>query len=77
MLIDSFTFFNEYELVELRIRYLEEIIDVFVIVEANITHQGKKKIERVIEEYVGAKNASLNDGFLTTNILSYSELQIV
>ena len=43
MLIDSFPFFNEYELVELRIRYLEEIIDVFVIVEANITHQGKKK----------------------------------
>ena len=43
MLIDSFLFFNEYELVELRIRYLEEIIDVFVIVEANITHQGKKK----------------------------------
>ena len=41
MLIDSFPFFNEYELVELRIRYLEEIIDVFVIVEANITHQGK------------------------------------
>ena len=26
MLIDSFLFFNEYELVELRIRYLEEII---------------------------------------------------
>ena len=43
MLIDSFPFFNEYELVELRIRYLEEIIDVFVIVEANITHQGRKK----------------------------------
>ena len=43
MLIDSFPFFNEYELIELRIRYLEEIIDAFVIVEANITHQGKKK----------------------------------
>ena len=43
MLIDSFPFFNEYELIELRIRYIEEIIDAFVIVEANITHQGKKK----------------------------------
>ena len=43
MLIDSFIFFNEKELVELRIKYLEEIVDVFVIVEANITHQGKKK----------------------------------
>ena len=43
MLIDSFIFFNEKELVELRIRYLEEIVDMFVIVEANITHQGKRK----------------------------------
>ena len=43
MLIDSFIFFNEKELVELRIRYLDEIVDAFVIVEANITHQGKKK----------------------------------
>ena len=44
MLIDSFIFFNEKELTELRIRYLEEIVDAFVIVEANITHQGKKKL---------------------------------
>jgi len=43
MLIDSFLFFNEIELVELRIKYLEKIVDYFVIVEANITHQGKKK----------------------------------
>ena len=43
MLIDSFIFFNEKELTELRIRYLEEIVDAFVIVEANITHQGKRK----------------------------------
>ena len=43
MLIDSFMFFNEKELTELRIRYLNEIVDAFVVVEANITHQGKKK----------------------------------
>ena len=43
MLIDSFQFFNESELVELRIKYLNEIVDYFVIIEANITHQGKKK----------------------------------
>jgi len=43
MLIDSFLFFNEAELVELRIRYLNKMIDYFVVVEANITHQGKKK----------------------------------
>ena len=43
MLIDSFLFFNEAELAELRIKYLEKVVDYFVVVEANITHQGKKK----------------------------------
>ena len=43
MLIDSFLFFNEAELAELRIKYLEKTVDCFVVVEANITHQGKKK----------------------------------
>jgi len=43
MLIDAFLFFNEKELVELRIKYLDEIVDYFVIIEANITHQGRKK----------------------------------
>ena len=43
MIIDAFTFFNEKELVELRIKYLDSIVDYFVVVEADITHQGKKK----------------------------------
>ena len=43
MLIDSFLFFNEAELAELRIKYLNNIVDYFVVVEADTTHQGKKK----------------------------------
>ena len=43
MLIDSFIFFNEKELVELRVQYLDPVVDLFVVVEANITHQGKTK----------------------------------
>ena len=43
MLIDAFPFFNEKELVELRVRYLNSLVDFFVVIEANITHQGKKK----------------------------------
>ena len=43
MIIDSFLFFNEPELVELRVKYLNKLVDRFVVVEANITHQGKKK----------------------------------
>ena len=43
MLIDAFSFFNERELVELRVKYLNSVVDFFIVVEANITHQGKKK----------------------------------
>ena len=43
MLIDSFLFFNENELAELRVKYLSSVVDFFVVVEANITHQGKEK----------------------------------
>ena len=43
MLIDAFIFMNERELVELRVKYLSPVVDFFVVVEANITHQGKEK----------------------------------
>ena len=43
MLIDAFTYFNERELVELRIKYLNPIVDYFVVVESNITFTGKEK----------------------------------
>ena len=43
MLIDAFTYFNEKELVELRLKYLNPIVDHFVIIESNITFTGKEK----------------------------------
>ena len=43
MIVDAFTFFNEQELVELRIKYLNNLIDYFVIVEADVTYTGKEK----------------------------------
>ena len=43
MLVDTFLYFNEKELVELRIKYLNDLVDCFVVVEADVTHQGKKK----------------------------------
>ena len=36
MLIDSFLFFNEAELAELRIKYLEKTVDCFVVVEDTV-----------------------------------------
>ena len=43
MIVDAFTFLNEKELVELRVKYLNDIVDYFLIVEADHTHTGKKK----------------------------------
>ena len=43
MIIDAFTFFNEKELVELRVKYLNDIVDHFLIIEADVTHTGIKK----------------------------------
>jgi beta-1,4-mannosyl-glycoprotein beta-1,4-N-acetylglucosaminyltransferase len=43
MLYDTFTFFNELDLLEIRLNELNEIVDKFVLVEATLTHQGKLK----------------------------------
>lgn len=43
MLIDAFSFFNEKELLELRIRTLEDHVDGFLIADANMTHRGEPK----------------------------------
>lgn len=41
--IDSFIFFNELEMLKLRLNYLNDVVDYFVIVESNYTHSGKPK----------------------------------
>ena len=43
MLIDAFTYFNEKELVELRLKYLNSVVDYFVVIESNITFTGEEK----------------------------------
>ena len=40
---DCFTFFNEFELLELRLDSLYDLVDYFVIVEANKTHANEPK----------------------------------
>ena len=40
---DCFCFFNELELLELRLNILDDYVDFFVISEANVTHTGKPK----------------------------------
>jgi len=43
MIYDCFTFFNELDLLELRLEELYSVVDKFVIVEADRTHSGKSK----------------------------------
>lgn len=42
-LIDCFTFFNELDLLEIRLKYLCDIVDYFVIVEADCSFNGDAK----------------------------------
>ena len=40
---DCFTFFNEFELLEVRLNELYDVVDKFVLVEMAETHQGNPK----------------------------------
>ena len=43
MVYDCFPFFNELDLLEIRLNELDDVVDRFVIVEAELTHNGDKK----------------------------------
>lgn len=40
---DCFTFFNELDLLEFRLKFLDPYVDYFVIAESNLTHAGQEK----------------------------------
>tara|TARA_Y100000310_G_scaffold301781_1_gene338551 strand:+ start:4542 stop:5354 length:813 start_codon:yes stop_codon:yes gene_type:complete len=56
---DCFKFFNELELLELRLMELNETVDYFVLVEASKTHTGNDK------EYIFEKNKHLFEEYLS------------
>lgn len=43
MIIDCFLFFNEMDLLEIRLNELRDVVDMFVLIEANETFSGKPK----------------------------------
>jgi beta-1,4-mannosyl-glycoprotein beta-1,4-N-acetylglucosaminyltransferase len=43
MIYDCFSFFNELDLLEIRLNVLNDVVDKFVLVEATKTHSGKDK----------------------------------
>nr|WP_315188412.1 hypothetical protein [uncultured Flavobacterium sp.] len=42
-IIDGFTFFNELDLLEIRLKYLYDVVDYFIIVEADSSYNGQSK----------------------------------
>jgi hypothetical protein len=46
---DCFTFFNELDLLEIRLQELYDIVDYFVIAESNMSHSGKPKEYTLLE----------------------------
>ena len=49
--IDSFLFFNEVDLLKVRLAYLGPIIESFVIIESNVDFSGKSK-PYILEQYL-------------------------
>lgn len=43
MLIDCFIFYNELDILKKRLRYLDSVVDKFVLVESTVTHRGEEK----------------------------------
>lgn len=43
MIYDCFSFFNELDLLEIRLNVLNDVVDKFVLAEATLTHTGKPK----------------------------------
>jgi beta-1,4-mannosyl-glycoprotein beta-1,4-N-acetylglucosaminyltransferase len=52
--IDGFSFFNEFDIIKLRLEYLRDIVDHFVISECNYTHSGNPKpyyLDNILGEF--------------------------
>lgn len=74
---DCFTFFNELELLDLRLMVLSDYVDYFVLVEADTTHTGKPK------EFIFENNKDMFSDYLdkiihikVTDLPKYSKVNI-
>lgn len=79
---DGFLFFNELDLLELRLNTLDEVVDYFILVEASKTHQGapkpfifeenKKHFSKFLDKIIHIKVDNIPDSFVD---LTYSDPQ--
>lgn len=40
---DSFLFYNELDILEIRLNELKNVVDYFILIESSVTHQGQSK----------------------------------
>lgn len=59
MIFDIVSYFNELELLNLRLQTLKSLVDCFVIVESNVTHSGITK-EYTLEKYLSELQKNYN-----------------
>ena len=50
MIYDCFLFFNEYDILDIRLNTLKDVVDKWIIVEGSVTHSGKPKGKRFWEQ---------------------------
>ena len=43
MIYDCFSFFNELDLLEIRLNTLDKVVDKFILAESTLTHTGNPK----------------------------------
>ncbi|MDB4108296.1 hypothetical protein N9672_01160 [Flavobacteriaceae bacterium] len=73
--IDCFTFFNELDLLEIRLKYLYDVIDYFVIVESDTSFNGKNKGLVFKKNKEKFKNYSDKIIYLPIKMKSFSDLE--
>lgn len=86
MIYDCFTFFNELELLDVRLHELSDVVDYFVLVESDITHQhapkplyfeeNKHQFEEFLPriKHIVVKNAPRTSSWATEN---FQRMQII
>lgn len=64
--IDCFTFYNELEMLDFKLRELEDVVDYFVIVEATTTYSGNNKPQYLDEKTIQQQIDNCSDLFFRT-----------
>lgn len=62
--IDAFSFFNEIDLIKLRLEYLDDVVDHFIVSECNLTHSGKPK-PYYLQKVIGSLPAHLQSKIIS------------